>query len=69
MKAYLLLVDFDGTLNSNGPVSMGVCVQTKEEAERFVLNGLIGYERCYEELTIYPTFDDALDNHKGWWTE
>lgn len=57
---YLLLADGDGTTRSKD-MPFGVVVTTKEEAERYVKEGGVGYSHAYEELKVFDNKDNALN--------
>lgn len=58
-EVYILMADCDGTMRSRD-VPIGVAVTSKEEAERFVKEGGIGYTHAYEKVRIFTDKDAAL---------
>ncbi len=59
-EVYVLLADGDGTMRSVDE-PFGVAVTTKEEAERFVLEGGVGYSHSFCKLAIFDDKDDAIN--------
>lgn len=58
---YLLKADPDGTMRSID-TPFGAAVTSKEEAELYVKEGGVGYTHSYEELVVYDTKKEALEN-------
>lgn len=58
-EVYVLLADSDGTMRSNDE-PIGVAVTSKEEAERYVREGTVGYSRSYRKLTIFDNMDEGI---------
>jgi hypothetical protein len=59
MELFVLMADSDGTLrSSDSPI--GVAVTTKEEAERFVREGKVGYSHSYSKVLVFADKDEAL---------
>ncbi len=59
-EIYLLLADGDGTMRSiNTP--FGVAVSSLEEAQRFVLEGGVGYTHSFQKLTVFDNKDIAIE--------
>ena len=59
---YVLLCNDSGTMRSIGYNSpFGVAVTSKEEAEKYVEEGGVGYDHSYEKLAIFDTKDDAIE--------
>ena len=59
MKVYVLMADGDGSMRSRDE-PFGVGVTTKEEAERFVQEGGVGYTHSYRKIEIFENKDDAI---------
>ena len=57
---YVLLADGDGTMHS-GDTPFGVAVTSKEEADRFVAEGGVGYTHSYKTLKDFANKDDGIN--------
>lgn len=66
-EVYVLLADGDGTMRS-GCDPFGVAVTTKEEAERYLKDGGVGFYHSYSKVRIFDNKDEAIKwvypNHK-----
>lgn len=58
-EVYVLLADGDGTMRSIDE-PFGVAVNSKEEAERYVKAGGVGYTHSYSKLTVFENHEDAI---------
>ncbi len=58
-EVFVLLADGDGTWSSVA-TPFGVAVSTEEEAKRFVREGHVGTQQCYEKLMIFDNMDEAI---------
>jgi hypothetical protein len=58
-EVFVLMADGDGTMRSSDE-PIGVAVTTKEEADRYVKEGGVGYTHSYVKLVIFDNKDDAL---------
>lgn len=59
-EVYVLMADSDGTMRSRD-IPFGVAVTSKEEADRFVKEGGVGYTRSYETVRIFTDKDAAIE--------
>ena len=58
-KVYILMADGDGTTRSR-PEPFGVAVNSKEEAERFVKEGNVGWNQTYSEIKVFDNFESGV---------
>ena len=56
---YVLLADGDGTMRSSD-TPFGVAVASKEEAERFLKEGKVGYTHSYAKVRIFEKFEEGI---------
>ena len=58
-EVYMLMADLSGTtFSSDEP--LGVAVQSKDEAEKFVKEGGVGFTHSYKKLKVFKEKDTAL---------
>lgn len=57
-EVFVLLADGDGTTRSID-TPWGAAVLTKEEAQRYVKEGGIGYTHSYTKVRIFETYEEA----------
>ena len=58
-EIYVLLADGDGTMRSSCE-PFGVAVTTKEEAERYLKDGGVGFYHSYTKVKIFKDKDEGL---------
>ena len=58
-EVYILMADCDGTMHSRN-MPFGVAVTSKEEADKFVKEGGVGYFHSYEKVRIFTSKDEAI---------
>jgi hypothetical protein len=62
LEYYELLADGDGTTRSRD-TPFGVAVRTKEEADRFVREGRVGYSNSYRKVVVYDGVAEYRKDH------
>jgi len=60
MNVYVLMTDADGTMRSSD-YPIGFAVTTKEEADRYILEGGMGYTHSYITVKVIEDKDEAFD--------
>lgn len=60
-KIYILLANSDGTMRSTDE-PFGAAVTTEKEAKAFAKKGNVGYTKSYQEVTVYDTWKEAVED-------